>query len=234
MIIAGASAYSRVIDWERFRAIADKCGALLMVGHGALRRPGRRRPLPVARCRIADFVTTTTHKTLRGPRGGLILGEGRAGEGGQLGDLPRPAGRAADARDRRQGGGASRRRCGPEFKDYQEQVIEERARHGARRCTKRGLRIVSGRTDSHLFLVDLRAKNITGKDAEDALGRAHITVNKNAIPNDPQKPMVTCGIRIGSPAMTTRGFGAGRGREARPPDRRRARATERRGRRCSA
>ena len=204
MIVTGASAYSRVIDWQRFRAIADKCGALLMsdMAHYAGLVAVGLYPSPVG---VADFVTTTTHKTLRGPRGGLILGKAEQEKavnsaifpGLQGGPLMHVIAAKAVAL-----GEALK----PDFKGYQAQVIAN-ARAMAAALTKRGLRIVSGGTDCHMFLLDLRAKNITGKDAEDALGRAHLTVNKNAIPNDPQKPMVTSGIRIGSPAMTTRGFG---------------------------
>jgi glycine hydroxymethyltransferase len=204
LIVTGASAYSRVIDWARFRAIADKCGALLMsdMAHYAGLVATGLYPSPVA---IADFTTTTTHKTLRGPRGGLILGKAEQEKainsaifpGLQGGPLMHVIAAKAVAL-----GEALQ----PSFKDYQAKVLEN-ARVMAAALAKRGLRIVSGGTDSHMFLVDLRAKNVTGKEAEDALGRAHITVNKNAIPNDPQKPMVTSGIRIGSPAMTTRGFG---------------------------
>jgi glycine hydroxymethyltransferase len=205
LIVTGASAYSRVIDWARFRAIADKCGALLMsdMAHYAGLVATGLYPSPVG---IADFTTTTTHKTLRGPRGGLILGKAEQEKainsaifpGLQGGPLMHVIAAKAVAL-----GEALQ----PEFKLYQAKVLEN-ARVMAAALAKRGLRIVSGGTDSHMFLLDLRAKNITGKDAEDALERAHITVNKNAIPNDPQKPMVTSGIRIGSPAMTTRGFGA--------------------------
>jgi glycine hydroxymethyltransferase len=205
MIVTGASAYSRVIDWARFRAIADKCGALLMsdMAHYAGLVATGLYPSPVA---IADFTTTTTHKTLRGPRGGLILGKAAQEKainsaifpGLQGGPLMHVIAAKAVAL-----GEALK----PEFADYQAKVRENAAIMAAT-LTKRGLRIVSGGTDCHMFLLDLRAKNVTGKDAEDALGRAHITVNKNAIPNDPQKPAVTSGIRIGSPAMTTRGFGA--------------------------
>ena len=204
LIVTGASAYSRVIDWARFRAIADKCGALLMsdMAHYAGLVATGLYPSPVG---VADFVTTTTHKTLRGPRGGLILGKAEQEKainsaifpGLQGGPLMHVIAAKAVAL-----GEALQ----PSFKDYQAKVLEN-ARIMAAALAKRGLRIVSGGTDSHMFLVDLRAKNVTGKEAEDALGRAHITVNKNAIPNDPQKPMVTSGIRIGSPAMTTRGFG---------------------------
>jgi glycine hydroxymethyltransferase len=205
LIVTGASAYSRVIDWQRFREIADKCGALLMsdMAHYAGLVATGLYPSPVG---IADFTTTTTHKTLRGPRGGLILGKAEQEKainsaifpGLQGGPLMHVIAAKAVAL-----GEALQ----PEFKLYQSKVLEN-ARVMAAALQKRGLRIVSGGTDSHMFLLDLRAKNVTGKEAEDALGRAHITVNKNAIPNDPQKPMVTSGIRIGSPAMTTRGFGA--------------------------
>jgi glycine hydroxymethyltransferase len=203
MIVAGASAYSLVIDWKRFRAIADSVGAYLFVdmAHYAGLIAAGVYPSPVG---IADFVTTTTHKTLRGPRGGLILAKAEhekalnsaifpALQGGPLMHVI-----AAKAVAFKEAGSK-------EFKVYQKQVVDN-ARVMTKVLTERGLRIVSGRTDSHLFLVDLQAKNLTGKDAEAALGRAHITVNKNAIPNDPQKPFVTSGIRIGTPAMTTRGF----------------------------
>ncbi len=203
MIVAGASAYSLVIDWKRFRHIADSVGAYLFVdmAHYAGLVAARLYPSPVG---IADFVTTTTHKTLRGPRGGLILAKAEHEKainssifpGIQGGPLMHViAGKAVALKE------ASTR----EFKEYQELVIDN-ARVMAKVLQERGLRIVSGRTDSHLFLVDLRAKHLTGKDAEAALGLANITVNKNAIPNDPQKPFVTSGIRIGSPAITTRGF----------------------------
>ena len=204
LIVTGASAYSRVIDWQRFRAIADNTGALLMadMAHYAGLVATGHYPSPVG---VADFVTTTTHKTLRGPRGGLIVGKPEQEKavnsaifpGIQGGPLMHVIAAKAVAL-----GEALK----PEFRQYQSRVLEN-ARVMAAALAKRGLRIVSGGTDCHMFLVDLRAKNITGKDAEDALGRAHMTVNKNAIPNDPQKPMVTSGIRIGSPAMTTRGFG---------------------------
>ena len=203
MIVAGASAYALVIDWKRFRVIADSVGAYLFVdmAHYAGLIAAGFYPSPVG---IADFVTSTTHKTLRGPRGGFILARAEhekvlnsaifpAIQGGPL--MHVIAAKAV----------AFKEASSKEFKVYQKQVIDN-ARVMAKVLQERGLRIVSGRTDSHLFLVDLQAKHITGKDAEAALGRAHITVNKNAIPNDPQKPFVTSGIRIGSPAMTTRGF----------------------------
>ncbi len=203
MIVAGASAYALVIDWKRFRQIADSVGAYLFVdmAHYAGLIAAGVYPSPVG---IADFVTTTTHKTLRGPRGGLILANAEHEKALNSAIFPSLQGGplmhviAAKAV-------AFREAASHEFKVYQRQVVEN-ARVMTRVLQERGLRIVSGRTDSHVFLVDLRAKNLTGKDAEAVLGRAHITVNKNAIPNDPQKPFVTSGIRIGSPAMTTRGF----------------------------
>jgi glycine hydroxymethyltransferase len=203
LIVTGASAYALAIDWKRFRAIADKCGALLMadVAHYAGLIATGLYPSPIG---IADFVTTTTHKTLRGPRGGMVLGSEEFEKpinsaifpGLQGGPLMHVIAAKAVAL-----GEALR----PEFKDYQSRVLEN-ARTMVKVLAERGLRIVSGRTDCHMFLVDLRKKGITGKDAEAALGRAHITVNKNAIPNDPEKPTVTSGVRIGTPAMTTRGF----------------------------
>jgi len=203
LIIAGASAYSRVIDWKRFKAIADAVGAPLMVdmAHYAGLVAAGVYPTPVG---IADYVTTTTHKTLRGPRGGLILASAAHEKavnsavfpGLQGGPLMHVIAAKAVAL-----GEAQKH----EFKVYQESVLHN-AQVLARVLQDRGLRIVSGGTDSHMFLVDLRAKKITGKDAEAALSKAHITVNKNSIPNDPEKPFVTSGIRIGSPAITTRGF----------------------------
>jgi glycine hydroxymethyltransferase len=204
LIVTGASAYSRVIDWKRFREIADKCGALLMadIAHYAGLIAVSLYPSPLG---VADFVTTTTHKTLRGPRGGLVMGNVEQEKainsatfpGLQGGPLMHVIAAKAVAL-----GEALR----PEFREYQARVLAN-ARIMAATLARRGLRIVSGGTDCHMFLIDLRPKGITGKDAEDALGRAHMTVNKNAIPNDPEKPAVTSGIRIGSPAMTTRGFG---------------------------
>jgi glycine hydroxymethyltransferase len=203
MIVAGASAYSLVIDWKRFREIADSVGAFLMVdmAHYAGLVAAGLYPSPI---KHAHFVTSTTHKTLRGPRGGLILGHAENEKpvnsaifpGGQGGPLMHVIAAKAVA---------FKEAMAPEFRAYQELVIDN-ARVMAKVLQKRGLRIVSGRTDCHMFLVDLRTKKITGKDAETVLGRAHMTVNKNAIPNDPEKPFVTSGIRIGSPAMTTRGF----------------------------
>ena len=203
MIVAGASAYALRIDWQKFREIADSVGAYFMVdmAHYAGLVAAGIYPTPVG---IADFVTSTTHKTLRGPRGGVILARAEhekmlnssifpSIQGGPLMHVI-----AAKAM-------AFQEALQPAFKDYQKQVLAN-AQAMARTLVSRGLRVVSGRTESHMFLVDLRAKKITGKDAEAALGRAHITVNKNAIPNDPEKPFVTSGVRIGSPAMTTRGF----------------------------
>ena len=203
MIVAGASAYSLIIDWKRFRKIADAVGAYLFVdmAHYAGLIAAGLYPNPVG---IADFVTSTTHKTLRGPRGGIILSTAQHEKALNSAIFPGIQGGplmhviAAKAV-------AFKEAASKEFKEYQEQVIEN-AIVMAKVLQERGLRIVSGRTESHVFLVDLRAKNLTGKEAEAALGLAHITVNKNAIPNDPQKPFVTSGIRIGTPAMTTRGF----------------------------
>ncbi len=204
MIIAGASAYSLVIDWQRFRDIADSVDAYLMVdmAHYAGLVAAGLYPNPVS---IADFTTTTTHKTLRGPRGGLILAKAAQEKainstifpGIQGGPLMHVIAAKAVA---------LKEAMEPGFKTYQSNVIAN-AQTLAQTLQSRGLRIVSGRTECHMFLLDLRAKKITGKEAEEVLGRAHITVNKNAIPNDPEKPFVTSGIRIGSPAMTTRGFG---------------------------
>jgi len=205
LIVTGASAYSLAIDWKRFRAIAERCGALLMadMAHYAGLIAAGLYPSPIG---IADFVTTTNHKTLRGPRGGMVFGKAEQEKpinsaifpGLQGGPLMHVIAAKAVAL-----GEALK----PDFRTYQKRVMDN-ARIMAETLQKRGLRIVSGRTESHMFLVDLRSKGLTGKDAEAALGRAHITVNKNAIPNDPQKPMVTSGVRIGTPAMTTRGFGA--------------------------
>lgn len=204
MIVAGASAYALEIDWARFRQIADKVGAYLFVdmAHYAGLVAAGEYPNPVPH---ADFVTTTTHKTLRGPRGGVILCRDNTHEkalnsavfpslqGGPL--MHVIAAKAV----------AFKEALEPEFKQYAKQV-KINAAAMAEELVKRGLRIVSGRTESHVFLVDLRPKNITGKAAEEALGKAHITINKNAIPNDPEKPFVTSGIRVGTAAITTRGF----------------------------
>ena len=205
MIIAGFSAYSRVVDWERFRRIADGVGAYFVVdmAHVAGLIAAGIYPNPVPH---ADVVTTTTHKTLRGPRGGLILARPNDEIHKKLNSLVFPG---------TQGGPlmhviaakavALLEALQPEFVAYQKQVLAN-ARAMAGGLMKRGYKIVSGGTDNHLFLVDLIDKNITGKDADAALGRAHITVNKNAVPNDPRPPFVTSGLRIGTPAATTRGF----------------------------
>jgi glycine hydroxymethyltransferase len=203
LIVTGASAYSLRIDWRRFRHIADQCGALLMadMAHYAGLVAVGLYPSPVG---VAHYVTSTTHKTLRGPRGGFVIGMGDTGKainstvfpGLQGGPLMHViAAKAA----------AFGEALKPEFKIYQQQVLDN-ARAMARVLLARGVRVVSGRTESHMMLLDLRSKKITGKLAEDVLERAHVTVNKNAVPNDPEKPMVTSGIRIGTPAMTTRGF----------------------------
>ena len=204
IIIAGASAYSLVIDWARFARVAKDVGAIFMVdmAHYAGLIAGGVYPNPVPH---ADVVTSTTHKSLRGPRGGFILMKPEHEKainsaifpGLQGGPLMHViAGKAV----------AFKEALEPAFKTYQQQVVAN-ARALAETLVEKGFRIVSGRTESHVMLVDLRSRGITGKDAEAALGRAHITVNKNAIPNDPEKPFVTSGIRVGSPAMTTRGFG---------------------------
>lgn len=206
LIVAGFSAYSRVIDWARFRAIADEVGAYLLVdmAHVAGLVAAGLYPNPVG---IADVTTTTTHKTLRGPRGGMILAKANPEIEKKLNSLVFPG---------TQGGPlmhviaakavAFKEALEPEFKQYQQQVIDN-ARAMAAVLIERGHRIVSGGTDNHLFLVDLIAKGLTGKAADAALGQAYITVNKNTVPNDPQSPFVTSGIRIGTPAITTRGFG---------------------------
>ena len=205
IIVAGFSAYSRVVDWYRFREIADKIGAYLFVdmAHVAGLVAAGVYPSPVG---IADVVTTTTHKTLGGPRGGLILANDNE-------ELNKKFNFAVFPES--QGGPlchiiAAKAVCfkeamSEEFKTYQTQVVTN-ARAMARVMLERGINIVSGGTDDHLFLMDLIGKEYTGKDAEDALGRANITVNKNAVPNDPRSPFVTSGLRIGSPAITRRGF----------------------------
>ena len=203
LLIGGASAYALRFDWERMAAIAKKVGAYFMVDmahySGLIAAGVYPNPVP-----HADFVTSTTHKTLRGPRGGIILAKAEFEKainsyvfpGLQGGPLMHViAGKAVAFLEALQ----------PEFKTYQTQVLKN-ASAMAEELTKRGLRIISGRTESHLFLVDLRPKGLTGKAADAALGLAHITVNKNSIPNDPESPFVTSGIRIGSPAITTRGF----------------------------
>ncbi|TFW31269.1 serine hydroxymethyltransferase [Massilia horti] len=203
LIIAGASAFALRIDFERFARIAKEIGAYFMVdmAHYAGLIAAGEYPNPVPH---ADFVTSTTHKSLRGPRGGIILMKAEHEKainsaifpGIQGGPLMHViAGKAV----------AFKEALSPEFKEYQQQVVKN-AKALAETLIERGLRIVSGRTESHVMLVDLRPKGLTGKEAEAILGRAHMTCNKNGIPNDPQKPFVTSGIRLGSPAFTTRGF----------------------------
>jgi glycine hydroxymethyltransferase len=206
IVVAGFSAYSRTVDWERFRATADAVGAYLFVdmAHVAGLVAVGVYPSPV---QIADVVTSTTHKTLRGPRGGIILARSNPEVEKKLSSLVFPG---------TQGGPlmhviaakavAFKEALQPEFKAYQQQVVAN-ARAMADAFMERGYKVVSGGTDNHLFLVDLIDKGITGKEADAALGRANITVNKNAVPNDPQSPFVTSGIRVGTPAITTRGFG---------------------------
>ncbi len=213
LIVAGFSAYSRVLDWERFRAIADAVGAWLVadIAHVAGLVAVGLYPSPLPWC---DVVTTTTHKTLRGPRGGLILSASEDAAlhkklnssvfpGNQGGPLMHViAGKAVAFLEALQ----------PQFRDYQQQVIEN-AQALADQLMQRDHRIVSGGTDNHLMLVDLIGRELTGKDAEHALGQAHITVNKNAVPGEPRSPFVTSGIRIGTPAVTTRGFGVAETRQ---------------------
>lgn len=206
MVIAGFSAYSRVVDWKRFREIADEVGAYLMVdmAHVAGLVAAGLYPNPVP---YADVVTSTTHKTLRGPRGGVILARENDVITKKLSSLVFPG---------TQGGPlmhviaakavAFKEALQPDFKEYQEKVVAN-ARKMCEVLTERGYQIVSGGTDNHLLLVSLVDKAITGKDADAALGRAYITVNKNTVPNDPRSPFVTSGLRLGTPAITTRGFG---------------------------
>jgi glycine hydroxymethyltransferase len=205
MIVAGFSAYSQVVDWQRFRDIADEVGAILLVdmAHVAGLVAAGVYPSPVG---IADITTTTTHKTLGGPRGGLILGKANEDLQKKINSAVFPGG---------QGGPlehviAAKAICfkeamEPEFKTYQQNVVKN-AQAMARVFIDRGFDVVSNGTENHLFLLSLIKQDITGKDADAALGRAHITVNKNAVPNDPRSPFVTSGLRIGSPAITRRGF----------------------------
>jgi glycine hydroxymethyltransferase len=208
MVVAGFSAYSQVVDWARFRAIADKVGAYLFVdmAHVAGLVAAGAYPNPVPH---AHVVTSTTHKTLRGPRGGIIVAKADAELEKKLQSIVFPG---------IQGGPlmhviaakavAFKEALEPEFAAYQQQVVKN-AQAMANAIIARGYKIVSGGTRNHLMLVDMIGKPITGKDAEAALGRAHITVNKNAVPNDPQKPFVTSGLRLGTPAVTTRGYKEG-------------------------
>ena len=212
MVVAGFSAYSLQVDWQRFRDIADAVGALLFVdmAHPAGLIAAGIYPNPVP---IADVTTSTTHKTLRGPRGGIILARANAEIEKKLNSMVFPG---------TQGGPlmhviaakavAFKEALEPAFREYQQQVLNN-ARAMVAVMMQRGYKVVSGRTDDHLFLVDLIDKGITGKAADAALGAANITVNKNAVPNDPQSPFVTSGIRIGTPAITTRGFREAEARE---------------------
>jgi glycine hydroxymethyltransferase len=205
MIVAGFSAYSRIMDWQRFRDIADKVGAYLLVdmAHVAGLVAAGLYPNPVP---VADVVTSTTHKTLRGPRGGVILARSNEAlekkfnsavfpgiQGGPL--MHVIAAKAVSFKEA----------MSPDFKVYQQQVVDN-ARAMAATFIERGIDIVSGGTDNHLMLVNLIGREYTGKDADAALGSANITVNKNAVPNDPRSPFVTSGLRVGTPAITTRGF----------------------------
>ncbi|MBT8420665.1 MAG: serine hydroxymethyltransferase [Gammaproteobacteria bacterium] len=212
VIVAGFSAYSRVVDWARFRAIADQVGAWFMVdmAHVAGLVAAGLYPSPVS---IADVTTSTTHKTLRGPRGGFILAKSNPEVEKKLNSLVFPG---------TQGGPlmhviaakaiAFKEALQPEFKNYQSHVIAN-ARTMAEVFMERGHKVVSGGTDNHMFLVDFIGREFTGKDADEALGRANITVNRNAVPNDPRSPFITSGLRVGTPAITTRGFGKAETRE---------------------
>jgi glycine hydroxymethyltransferase len=205
MVVAGFSAYSQVIDWARFRVIADKVGAYLFVdmAHVAGLVAAGEYPNPVPH---AHVVTSTTHKTLRGPRGGIIVAKGDADLEKKLQSIVFPG---------IQGGPlmhviaakavAFKEALEPEFTSYQQQVVKN-AQAMAKTIIARGYKIVSGGTQNHLMLVDMIGKDVSGKDAEAALGLAHITVNKNSVPNDPRSPFVTSGLRLGTPAVTTRGY----------------------------
>ena len=211
MVVAGFSAYSQVVDWARFRAIADKVGAYLFVdmAHVAGLVAAGEYPNPVPHAHVA---TSTTHKTLRGPRGGIIVAS-REGAGEQFDEITKKL--QSIVFPGIQGGPlmhviaakavAFKEALEPEFKSYQAQVVKN-AQAMAKAIIARGYKIVSGGTQNHLMLVDMIGKPVSGKDAEEALGKAHITVNKNAVPNDPRKPFVTSGLRIGTPAVTTRGY----------------------------
>jgi len=206
LIVAGFSAYSRIVDWAKFREIADSVGAYLFVdmAHVAGLVAVGLYPSPVS---IADVTTTTTHKTLRGARGGMILARENEAIEKKLSSLVFPGTQGGPLMHAIAGKAvALKEALEPEFKIYQQQVINN-AQSMADSFIQRGYKIVSGGTDNHLFLVDLIDKDITGKDADAALGRANITVNKNSVPNDPRSPFVTSGFRIGTPASTTRGFG---------------------------
>ncbi len=205
MIVAGFSAYSQVLDWQKFRDIADEVGAYLMVdmAHVAGLIAAGVYPSPV---QIADVTTSTTHKTLRGPRGGIILAKANAEIEKKLNSAVFPGGQGGPLMHVIAGKAISfKEAMSQEFKDYQKQVVVN-AKVMAATFIERGIKIVSGGTENHLMLVDLIGKEYTGKDADAALGQAYITVNKNAVPNDPRSPFVTSGLRVGTPAITTRGF----------------------------
>ncbi|MCK5918270.1 MAG: serine hydroxymethyltransferase [Cocleimonas sp.] len=205
MIVAGFSAYSRVVDWQKFRDIADEVGAYLFVdmAHVAGLIAAGVYPSPVA---IADVTTSTTHKTLRGPRGGIILAKANAEIEKKLNSVVFPGTQGGPLMHVIAAKAVSfKEAMEPEYKIYQQQVVVN-AKAMASTMIERGYNIVSGGTDNHLFLLDLIDKGLTGKQADAALSNAHITVNKNSVPNDPQSPFVTSGLRIGSPAITTRGF----------------------------
>ncbi len=205
MIVAGFSAYSRVMDWQRFRDIADSVGAYLLVdmAHVAGLVAAGIYPSPVP---VADVVTSTTHKTLRGPRGGIILAKANEALAKKLNSAVFPGGQGGPLMHVIAAKAVSfKEALSPEFTAYQQQVVSN-AKAMAHTFLKRGINIVSGGTDNHLMLVNLIGKQYTGKDADAALGTANITVNKNAVPNDPRSPFVTSGLRVGTPAITTRGF----------------------------
>lgn len=205
MIVAGFSAYSQVMDWQRFRDIADKVGAYLLVdmAHVAGLVAAGVYPSPV---QIADVTTSTTHKTLRGPRGGIILAKANEEIEKKLNSAVFPGGQGGPLMHVIAAKAISfKEAMTPEYKAYQQQVVKN-AKAMATTFIERGIKIVSGGTENHLMLVDLIGKEYTGKDADEALGNANITVNKNSVPNDPRSPFVTSGLRVGTPAITTRGF----------------------------
>jgi glycine hydroxymethyltransferase len=206
MIVAGFSAYSQIMDWQKFRDIADEVGAYLMVdmAHVAGLVAAGVYPSPV---KIADVTTSTTHKTLRGPRGGLILAKANPDIEKKLNSAVFPGGQGGPLMHVIAAKAVSfKEAMSEEFVSYQKQVVTN-AKAMAATFLERGIKIVSGGTENHLMLVDLIGKEYTGKDADEALGNANITVNKNAVPNDPRSPFITSGLRVGTPAITTRGFG---------------------------
>ena len=205
MIVAGFSAYSQVVDWQKFRDIADEVGAYLLVdmAHVAGLVAAGVYPNPV---QIADVTTSTTHKTLRGPRGGIILAKANEEIEKKLNSAVFPGGQGGPLMHVIAAKAISfKEAMSPAYKEYQQQVVKN-AKAMAATFIERGIKIVSGGTENHLMLVDLIGKEYTGKDADEALGRANITVNKNAVPNDPRSPFITSGLRVGTPAITTRGF----------------------------